>query len=194
MKRIISNIIFFSILLAGCSSVSQLDSQLTPFVNAVTEKPLATVIEATAQIDNGARETAQPEQLSYEFLSPTIVRNRLNTMTFEVSVTLTKSTFQFRMDALVPPEFEFSYPDYIYPNIYESVELSFSPPLEIEQIGGGGGSGTMDRAFSLDSERDYKIKSSITMGQNIHLKVIISFGEFTGITEPVPFEIFLTVN
>jgi hypothetical protein len=194
MKRIINNLIFFSVFIVGCSSVSDLDSKITPSVNADTEKPSTTVTEVAPQIDNDVSETAQPEQLSYEFLSPTIITNKPNTMTFEVSATLTQSAFQFRIDAIVPPEFEFSYPDYIYPDIYRNVELLFAPALEIEQTGGGGGSQTLGGKFSLNTEIDYRILNTVTLGQTFHLKAVILFSEFTTISEPVPFEIILTVN
>jgi len=115
-------------------------------------------------------------------------------MTFEVSATLTQSTFQFRVDALVPPEFEFSYPDYIYPDIYKSLELVFSPVLEIQQFGGGGGSQRMEMGFSLNTERDYRVLNTINVGETFHLRATILFGEFTNITEPVLFEMILTVN
>lgn len=193
MKRIINTITLFCLILAGCSMASLPDSQITPSIIA-TETFMTGTIVSPPQTEDGTKQPIQPEPLSYEFLSPFMIRNKAKTMTFEVSATLTQTTFQFRVDALVPPEFEFSYPDYIYPDIYKSLELSFSPSLEIEQIGGGGGSETVDGAFSLNTERDYQIKSPITIGQNIHLTAIISFGEFTGIRDPVPFEMVLTVN
>ncbi|GEM_PF-4598738 len=193
MKRIINHITLFSLLFSGCSVTSQPEKQITPPVVAI-ETPSANTVVSPSQADDGVIQATPTMPLSYEFLSSAIVRNRPGTMTFEVSATLTQSTFQFRVDALVPPEFEFSYPDYIYPNIYKSVELSFSPPLEIEQIGGGGGSGAVDGKFTLDSEMDYRILNLVTLGQIFHLKAVILFNEFTAITEPVPFEIILTVN
>jgi hypothetical protein len=136
----------------------------------------------------------QTDNTSYKFLSPTVVQNTAGTMTFEISASLTTSIFAFRVDAFVPAEFEFQYPDYNYPNIYDSIEFSFTPDIEYQAMGGGGGSYTLENMFNLNSQVEYRVLSQIPPEQQFNLKAVIDFGEFTEITEPVTFELLLIVQ
>lgn len=186
MKKItLTNLIAtlsFSIIFSGCL--------LIPKTNSTDILPTTTSING----ENTPEFVPTKEELSYEFLSPTIITNKAQTMKFEVSAFLSKPTFSFRVDAFLPPEFEFAYPDYIYPNIYDSVELSFTPDIEYQAMGGGGGSGLLENTFNINSQSDHSVLSQISSGQQFNLRAVVDFGEFTEITELVTFEILLIIQ
>lgn len=188
MRKKYKQTVVFSILIASCTSCLQpnhtgeavIPQTLPPAILYPTEMP------PTLQL--------QTDTTSYKPLSPTMVQNASGTMTFEVSASLTMSTFVFRVDAFVPAEFEFQYPDYNYPSIYEEVEVAFKPEVTIVQNGGGGGSETLENRFTFSSQQEYQVKSSIEAGQVVNLTATVHFGEFTGIKEPVTFELLLNVQ
>ncbi|MBL8100807.1 MAG: hypothetical protein JNK81_16615 [Anaerolineales bacterium] len=180
-------IIIFSLLIASCSSYIQPNNTSEPIIN----KTLTPTILQQTEMPSNLQ--AQTDTTSYKFLSPTIVQNMSSTMTFEVSGFLTTSTFAFRVDAFVPSGFEFQYPDYNYPNIYDSIEFSFTPDIEYQAMGGGGGSETLENTFNINSQIEHRVISQISSGQQFNLKAVVDFGEFTEITELVTFEILLIV-
>lgn len=180
--NLIAGVFIFSIIFSSCSppNVSPTNTSSTP--TSINEENIPVLLVPTK------------EELSYDLLSPTIISNKARTMRFEVSATLSKSTFAFRVDAFVPPEFEFAYPDYIYPDIYDSIEFSFTPNLEYQAMGGGGGSGLLENMFNINSQMEHRVLSQISPEQQFNLKAVIDFGEFTEITELVTFEILLSVQ
>ncbi len=180
-------IITFGILITSCSFYSQSNNPSEPIINQ-TLPP--TTLHQTEMPSNLQPQTDN----SYKFLSPTVVQNASGTMTFEVSASLTTSIFAFRVDAFVPTEVEFQYPDYNYPNIYDSIEFSFTPNIEYQAMGGGGGSYSLESTLNINSQVEHSVISQISAGQQFNLKAVVNFGEFTEITEPVTFEILLTVR
>lgn len=125
-------IIIFSILISGCSSYLQPNNTNESIPNQTLSPTTVYQTETPSNLQQ------QTENTSHKFLSTTVVQNTAGTMTFEVSVSLTTTIFAFRVDAFVPSGFEFQYPDYNYPNIYDSIEFSFTPDIEYQAMGGGG--------------------------------------------------------
>ncbi|MBI5822550.1 MAG: hypothetical protein HZB18_00870 [Chloroflexi bacterium] len=188
MKKAIINvfaILSVSVIFTSCSLISKEEST----INSLGNTPTSIFISSNHRENTPESNTYAPS--SYEFLSPTVISNKSKTMRFEVSASLSKSTFIFRIDAFLPSEFEFAYPDYIYPDIYDEIDLSFNPAIEIEPMGGGGGSGALEDVFNLNTQAEYRVKSAILDGQVVNLIAVVDFGEFTEITNPVTFEFSL---
>jgi hypothetical protein len=73
--------------------------------------------------------------------------------------------------------------EFVYPEI--------GVKLELKKTQGFGGA---DEAGNADQGYVYLVITPLTIGQKIHITAIVTFESFTGISEPVPFELDLTVE
>jgi len=130
---------------------------------------------------------------AYAVLSP-IEISRGN-ITYEIVAALTKSEFKFEVDRIHSPSPVNQFPssggsqdflknvEFVYPEI--GVDLG----LEKAQAFGGA-----DEVGNEDQGVVYLVKTPLTIGQKIHITAFVTFESFTGISEPVPFELDLIVE
>jgi DNA-binding CsgD family transcriptional regulator len=130
---------------------------------------------------------------AYAVLSP--IKISKGNITYETVATLTKSEFRFELDRIHSPSPVNQFPssggsqdflknvEFVYPEI--------GGKLELEKIQGFGGA---DEAGNEIQGYVYRVNSPLTIGQKIHITAIVTFENFTGISEPVPFELDLTVE
>lgn len=130
---------------------------------------------------------------SYEILSPTKIRN--GNILLEISTRLTRSNLEFRADATLPPKYEPATLESTLPELFSKVEFIFpSAAIVLEQNGGGGGGAPINGFYTVNQESAYRTKTPLISGQKIAVTIMVTFGKFTGIAEPVPFTLTLVVE
>ena len=146
---------------------------------------------------NGQMNFATPVPLTltpaYAVLSP--IRISKGNITYEIVATLTKSEFKFEVDRIHSPSPVNQFPssggsqdflinvEFVYPEIGVKLELE-----KTQSFGGADEVGNEDQGYV------YLVKTPLAIGQKIHITAIVTFESFTGISEPVPFELDLTVE
>jgi len=130
---------------------------------------------------------------AYAVLSP--IKISKGNITYEIVATLTKSEFRFEVDRIHSPSPVNQFPssggsqdflknvEFVYPEI--------GVKLDLEKTQGFGGA---DEAGNEIQGYVYRVKTPLTIGQKIHITAIVTFESFTGISEPVPFELDFTVE
>ncbi len=130
---------------------------------------------------------------AYAVLSPIEISK--GNITYKIVAALTKSEFKFEVDRIHSPSPFDQFPssggsqdflksvEFVYPEIGEDLELE-----KTQGFGGADGAGKEEQGYV------YLVKPPLTIGQKIHITALVTFESFTGISEPVPFELDLTVE
>jgi len=195
----LTGILLLVVILAGpFSSRNNIPNEL-PSVPAPTETQQPTLETTTVLL-------TPTTELPYEVLSPTQIR--IDNTVFEVVANITPSILRFDVVGRFPPDSpcvpaEFpvtTTPECYLPPIVNDVQFSFPSPesfIELEPYGGGGGGGgggDQDQGFYVGTGLAYHVINPISVGQRVQFNVIVTFNEFFGINQPVPFELDLMVE
>jgi hypothetical protein len=130
---------------------------------------------------------------TYAVLSP--IKVSKGNITYEIVAALTKSELRFEVDRIHSTSPVNQFPssggsqdflksvEFVYPEIGVKLELE-----KTQSFGGADEAGNEDQGYV------YRVKTPLTIDQKIHITAIVTFESFTGISEPVPFELDLTVE
>jgi hypothetical protein len=224
MKWMKLSLIPWLVFLAACSSnVSPTPVQSAPAVEIVTPSsqdpsPAETII-VTDQLPVEKKEVLGPlpteiikvmavptvtntvpfitptTQKSYEVIAP----NKIKAGEFTIAATseLTKTDFNFWIKLEYPASIAKKFPEENVPSPIKEVEYKFKDiQLDLKQAGsGGGGSGgditkTIVTGFGLL----YKIMPALPKGKAVHVTATVTFDDYYGISEPVPFDFDLVAK
>ncbi|MFH2104342.1 MAG: helix-turn-helix transcriptional regulator [Chloroflexota bacterium] len=131
----------------------------------------------------------------YQVLGPATIE--VDGMLFEASGDLTCTEFTFNLNGTFPEGFSDQFPNGEIPPMFTDVAFAASvngTPLELEPIGGGGGGGGMGAFDTLGQGRAYRLLTPLSAGQEAHITTYLTFNDYVGIPEPVPFELYLFVG
>jgi DNA-binding CsgD family transcriptional regulator len=153
--------------------------------NTVTEEPATPT----------AGEIAATEALSYQALSPATIAK--DGMLFEATGHLSCSELSFNLNGTFPAGFAEGFPNGEIPPIFVDSQLAATldgQPLQLEPFGGGGGGGALGGFETLGQGMSFHVLTPLVEGQNVHLTATLTFNDYVGIPDPVPFELFLIVG
>ncbi len=156
---------------------------------------LTALIIAFLLIEGAHQEMAAPSEAAYQALGPAAIEK--DGMLFEATGSLTCTEFTFNVHATFPAGFADQFPGGEIPSIFSDVSLVSSvdgAPLQLERFGGGGGGGGIGGFETLGQGIAYHVLSPLVEGQEVQITAAVTFSDYVGIPEPVPFELYLFVG
>ncbi len=210
-KSISLSLIFFAIYLAGCTATGQespkpaatlesipvtaISRDVASSTSIPTDLPPAVTVEVplTANAASTQPVSSPIPQPSYEVLAPNKIKH--GDFTIDVTMSITSNEFHFSLNSEYPTKIAKSFPDEAVPPTMKDVEFKFKEmQLELKPYGGGGGGDEGDEVTSIAQEYNYHIQPTLAKGEKVHVTANVSFNDYVGIKETVPFEFDLVVK
>jgi hypothetical protein len=129
----------------------------------------------------------------YEVLAPNKIK--AGDFTIVIKVDLSTTRLIFNSNTEYPTSIATSYPEDNMPAPIKNVDFKFKEmQLDLKMVGGGGGGGWEEKTAWRGYGIQYKISPTLTKGKKVHVTANVSFNDYVGIKEPVPFEFDLVVK
>lgn len=134
--------------------------------------------------------TDTPEPMStptYRYIAPNIISK--DDITIELLPRLSPSTFEFHAIATYPESIELA-DDFLFADLEFKFYKGNNFDIRLDQQAGGGGGGP----GMLEQIAVFNVMHPLEIGQTITVQVIVEFNEAFGFSEPVPFDLELSVG
>jgi DNA-binding CsgD family transcriptional regulator len=155
------------------------------------EKMVSGQDKKTAMVETttvASTETSLPTPApAYKYAAPNSIS--AGDLKIEVSPRLSASVLEFTVIATYPQKVEFEEPEFLFVDL--EIQM-YRDDLEIrvdEQAGGGGGGPGIQEQVVV-----FNVNQPLEMGQIVHVRALVTFDEAFGFSEPIPFELELTVG